>query len=111
MLKEKFKLILRKVEPKISNIILELIFRSSTRLTSEKLYWNYILLIQRGYRESARLNTHVRKKIFPLKLYSLIASLYIDKKLKVFELGPGPLSDLAWGVEGLPIVWTEYRLV
>jgi len=83
-------------EPKISKLILILIFNLTTGLKSEEVYWHYILLRRHGYRESKRLNRGERKKIFPKKLLQFIKQK--DKPL-LLEIGSGPLSDLAWGVE------------
>lgn len=50
--------------------------------------------------ESRRLHGSVRETIFPPTLLSLVRQYEAEKlRPKVIELGPGPLSDLAWGVE------------
>lgn len=90
-----FRSIYEIIEPKISGLILVLIFNLTTGLRSERIYWYYILLRRHGYRESKRLNKKVRKEIFPKELLSFVKK----PKAKVLELGSGPLSDLAWGVE------------
>ncbi len=88
------------IEPKVSRVVLGLIFQFTSGLTSEKLYWSYVLWRRNNFMEAKRLHRSVRENIFPSKLLSIIRKYEAEKlKPKVIELGPGPLSDLAWGVE------------
>jgi SAM-dependent methyltransferase len=87
-------------EPKISRIVLGLIFRFTSGITSEKLYWSYVLWRRNNFMEARRLNRSVRENIFPPGLLSIVRKYEAQKvRPRVIELGPGPLSDLAWGVE------------
>jgi SAM-dependent methyltransferase len=81
--------------------MLFLIFKTATGMRSERLYWQYILWRQDGYRESARLDKKTRERIFPKELLHIMNQNARPGRHKpcILELGPGPLSDLAWGVE------------
>lgn len=95
-----FKRIIRGVEPRFGTPMLFFIFKTSTGMRSELLYWQYILWRQGGYRESVRLNSEERKRIFPQGFFDIVRTrTAVDTKPHVLELGPGPLSDLAWGVQ------------
>lgn len=88
------------LEPKVSRVVLGLIFQLTSGITSEKLYWSYVLWRRNNFMEAKRLQKVVREEIFPQTLLSIIRKYEAEKlKPKVIELGPGPLSDLAWGVE------------
>jgi SAM-dependent methyltransferase len=88
------------IEPKVSRVVLGLIFQLTSGITSEKLYWSYVLWKRNNFMEAKRLQEGVRKDIFPPTLLSIIKKYETEElKPKVIELGPGPLSDLAWGVE------------
>ncbi len=77
-----------------TKIILTYIFHRYSGFESERQYWQWVLSDSTQQRENLRFDPQIRSMIFPYDLFT-----YLPEKARILEIGSGPVSDLAWGVE------------